>query len=66
MAAIETMRALGHRAFLGDPTRPEVLESAGIAGARVLVAALDDPETTTRLVAQARRRRPGTATTPMP
>ena len=58
MAAVGTMRAMGHPAFLGDPIRPEVLDSAGLAEARVLVAALDDPEATTRLVALARRRRP--------
>lgn len=58
MDAIEAMRAEGHRVFLGDPTRPEVLESAGLARARVLVVALDDPGATTRLVAAARKRRP--------
>jgi CPA2 family monovalent cation:H+ antiporter-2 len=58
METIGRMRAMGHRVFLGDPVRPEVLESAGIAEARVLVAALDDPATTTRLVALARKRRP--------
>ncbi|TNC70861.1 cation:proton antiporter [Rubellimicrobium roseum] len=58
MASIERMRALGRRAFLGDPTRPEVLESAGLVAARVLVVALDNPDSTTRVVAAARRRRP--------
>lgn len=58
MGAVETMRRLGHPVFLGDPTRPEVLESAGLSQARVLVAALDDREATARVVALARKRRP--------
>ncbi len=58
MEAIELMRARGHRVFLGDPTRPEMLAAAGLDGARVLVAALDDAQATTRLVAAARKRRP--------
>ncbi len=58
MAAVELMRSMGHRVFLGDPTRPEVLESAGLGQARVLVAALDDAGATARLVAAARKRRP--------
>ncbi len=58
MEAIELMRGRGHRVYLGDPTRPEVLASAGLDGAEVLVAALDDAEATTRLVTAARKRRP--------
>jgi CPA2 family monovalent cation:H+ antiporter-2 len=58
MDAIEQMRSQGHRVFLGDPTRPEVLHLAGLETARVLVAALDDGPATTRLVALARKRRP--------
>ena len=58
MVAVELVRSLGHPVYLGDPTRPEVLDSAGISDATVLVAALDDADATTRLVAAARRRRP--------
>ena len=58
LAAVEEMRGLGHQAFLGDPTRHEVLESAGLSHVQVLVAALDDPEATTRVVTAARGRRP--------
>lgn len=58
LAVIETMAAFGNRVFLGDPTRPDVLHSAGLDRARVLVVALDDPEAALRLVALARRRRP--------
>ncbi len=56
--AVETMRRRNYPVFLGDPTRPEVLESAGISEAQVLVVALDDPQAATRLVTVARRRRP--------
>jgi CPA2 family monovalent cation:H+ antiporter-2 len=56
--AVQAMRRLKSPVFLGDPTRPEVLDSAGISEARVLVVALDDPQAATRLVKVARRRRP--------
>ncbi|MCY4543180.1 MAG: cation:proton antiporter [Rhodobacteraceae bacterium] len=55
---INMMRKLGIRAFLGDITRPETLQAAGLASARVLVVALDDPETIDRLVRYARTVRP--------
>jgi len=55
---IELMRLFGSKAFLGDPTRPELLHAAGLAEARVLVAAMDDPAAVTRLVAHARKERP--------
>ena len=58
MKTIQLMRRFGVKGFFGDPTRPELLHAAGIDGARVLVAALDDPMATTKLVAYARRIRP--------
>ena len=58
LLAIERMRRFGVRGFFGDPTRPDLLHAAGLARARVLVAALDDPEATVRLVSFARRERP--------
>ncbi len=58
LEAIQRMRRFGIKAFLGDPGRPELLHAAGLKDARVLVAALDDPEATLRLVAFARRERP--------
>lgn len=56
--AIQRMRRFGIKAFLGDPTRPDLLSAAGLHNARVLVAALDDPDAVTRLVVFARRERP--------
>ncbi|AVO36416.1 monovalent cation:proton antiporter-2 (CPA2) family protein [Pukyongiella litopenaei] len=58
MKMIQLMRRFGYKGFLGDPTRPELLRAAGLGKARVLVAAMDDPASVTRLVAYARRQRP--------
>jgi len=58
MKAIQLMRRFGVKGFLGDPTRPELLKAAGIAKARVLVVALDDPKKTIMMVSQVRRMRP--------
>ena len=54
---INQMRGLGVKAYLGDPTRPELLEAAGIKDASALVIAIDVPDKTTELVRYARRRR---------
>ena len=58
METIQLMRRFGFKGFLGDPTRPELLKAAGLAKAKVLVAAMDQPEQVTKLVAYARRERP--------
>ena len=58
MRAIQTMRQFGVQSYFGDPTRPQLLHAAGLADARVLVAAMNDPEAITRLVSFARRERP--------
>ncbi|SDI49969.1 monovalent cation:proton antiporter-2 (CPA2) family protein [Alloyangia pacifica] len=58
MQTIELMRKFGVKGFFGDPTRPELLHAAGISRAKVLVAALDDPKATTKLVRFAKRIRP--------
>ncbi len=58
LATIQTMRRFGVKGFLGDPTRPELLEAAGLAKASVLVVAIDKPQAATRIVAYARHARP--------
>ncbi len=58
LKAIESMRRFGIKGFFGDPTRPELLEAAGLKSAKVLVVAVDDPNSAVKLVAQARRARP--------
>ena len=55
---IAVMRRFGFKAFLGDPTRPDILRKAGLKDARVLVVALDDPKAALHLIAYARRQRP--------
>lgn len=58
MTTIETMRKFGVKGFFGDPSRPELLEAAGLAEAQVLVVAVDDRDTCTKIVRYARSRRP--------
>ena len=58
MAMIDLLRRFGIKGFYGDPTRPELLEAAGLAKARVLVVAVDDKAAATRIVAYARAARP--------
>ena len=58
MGMIETLRRFGIKGFFGDPSRPELLEAAGLANAEVLVVAVDDRENALRIVRHARRVRP--------
>jgi monovalent cation:H+ antiporter-2, CPA2 family len=55
---IETMRRFGVKGFFGDPSRPELLQAAGLDEAQVLVVAVDDRDNTTNIVKYARRVRP--------
>ena len=57
MATIQLLRRFGFKGYIGDPTRPDLLKAAGLDQAKILVAALDDKDATTRLVAYARRER---------
>ena len=58
MATIETMRRFGVKGFFGDPTRPEMLQAAGLADAQVLVVTVDDRDAALQIVAYARKVRP--------
>ncbi len=58
LGTIQRMRRFGVKGFFGDPTRPDLLHAAGLGEARVLVAALDNPDGCVRLVSFARRERP--------
>ncbi|WP_193141164.1 MULTISPECIES: monovalent cation:proton antiporter-2 (CPA2) family protein [unclassified Meridianimarinicoccus] len=55
---IRLMRQFGFKGFLGDPTRPDLLRSAGLMEAQVLVVSMDDKNASTRIVRYARRVRP--------
>ena len=58
MGTIETQRRFGVKGYFGDPTRPELLEAAGLMEAQALVVAIDDKAKATALVRFARQRRP--------
>ena len=55
---IDTVRRFGFKAYYGDATRLELLEAAGIASARLLVVAIDDPVAALRAVKRVRERYP--------
>ncbi len=56
---IETVRRYGWKAYYGDATRMDLLESAGVAHARLLVVAIDNPIAAMQMVKRLRRRFPG-------
>jgi CPA2 family monovalent cation:H+ antiporter-2 len=58
MATIEMQRRFGVKSFFGDPTRPELLEAAGLDEAQAIVVAIDDKAKATQLVHFVRQRRP--------
>ncbi len=58
IGAIETVRRFGVKTYFGDPSRPEVLESAGLADCEVLVIAIDDRESAVKIARYARKQRP--------
>jgi len=58
---IDTVRRFGWKAYYGDATRMDLLESAGAGSARLLVVAIDDAEAAMRTVLRVRQRFPGLA-----
>lgn len=55
---IEAARSFGYQVFYGDASRLDLLRTAGAAGARVLVVAVDDVEQSLRIVDLAREHFP--------
>ena len=51
---IDNVRRFGYKAYYGDASQLSLLEAAGIAKARLLVIAIDDRETVTRLAERVR------------
>jgi monovalent cation:proton antiporter-2 (CPA2) family protein len=47
---IEIMAKFGIKSYFGDGTNPDLLRAAGLDRAKVLVIAVDEPETTIRIV----------------
>jgi len=58
LATVQLMRTFGFKGFFGDPTRPDILNAAGLSDAAVLVVALDDKQAAVTLVKYARSHRP--------
>jgi monovalent cation:proton antiporter-2 (CPA2) family protein len=57
-AQIDTVRRFGFKAYYGDATRMDLLESAGAATAKVLLVAIDDPDAALTTVKRVRQRFP--------
>ncbi|MCK0169333.1 cation:proton antiporter [Jannaschia sp. S6380] len=55
---IRLLRTFGIKTYMGDPTRPELLQAAGLATAKVLVIALDSRADAVRLAKMARAANP--------
>ncbi len=47
---VDLLRKMGFEVYYGDATRMDLLESAGIANADLFVSAVDNPDTTLKLV----------------
>jgi voltage-gated potassium channel Kch len=58
---IDTVRRFGWKAYYGDATRLELLESAGAASAKLLVVAIDDAAAALQLVKRVHARFPALA-----
>lgn len=58
MATIQTMRRFGVKGYFGDPSRPELLDAAGLTECDVLVVAVDDRDNALRIIRHARASRP--------
>jgi monovalent cation:proton antiporter-2 (CPA2) family protein len=58
---IDTVRRFGWKAYYGDATRMDLLESAGAGSAKLLLVAIDNPEAAMQMVQRVRQRFPGLA-----
>jgi Kef-type K+ transport system membrane component KefB len=56
---VDVVRRFGNKVYFGDPTRAELLRSAGAERAKLLIVALDDVEAVLRVVEVARSAFPG-------
>ncbi len=55
---VDDVRKFGVTSFFGDASRPDLLASAGLAKAHLLVVAIDDRDRAAEIVAHARRSNP--------
>ena len=56
---IENVRRINIQSYFGDASRPELLETAGIEEARLLVVAIDDRDRSVRMVEHVKKFYPG-------
>jgi voltage-gated potassium channel Kch len=56
---IDLLRKFGVKSYFGDASRPDLLQAAGIEGARALVIAIDDRDRAVQMVEYVRRHHPG-------
>lgn len=55
---VDLLRKMGFKVFYGDATRMDLLESAGIAGADILIVAPDNPDATSKIVKMVKEKYP--------
>ncbi|ADV51224.1 Kef-type potassium/proton antiporter, CPA2 family [Cellulophaga algicola DSM 14237] len=55
---VDLLRKMGFEVFYGDATRLDLLESAGIANAEILICAIDNPEVTLSLIKKVKEKYP--------
>ncbi|WP_158978740.1 monovalent cation:proton antiporter-2 (CPA2) family protein [Cellulophaga sp. L1A9] len=55
---VDLLRKMGFEVFYGDATRLDLLESAGIANAEILICAIDNPEVTLSLIKKIKEKYP--------
>jgi len=56
---VHLLRKMGFKVYYGDATRLDLLKSAGADSARILIAAIDSPETNQELIATVQKNFPG-------
>jgi glutathione-regulated potassium-efflux system ancillary protein KefC len=56
---VDMARRFGYKVYFGDATQPDLLQAAGVAKARAIVIAIDDPAQSNQLVKELRQRHPG-------
>ncbi len=56
---VENVRRINIQSYFGDASRPELLETAGIEDARLLVVAIDDRDRSVRIVEHVKQFYPG-------
>ena len=56
---VDMLRKIGFKVYYGDASRLQLLESAGIAEANLLITAIDSPEVNLELIGQVQKHHPG-------